>query len=161
MRSTFDLRKIRTMKTISILIAISLATICSAMEDTPENRSIEADRYLVANPPSERVAKMAVVIAKSVPEAHRESFISLMAKNLETSALNKEFKEILMKTYTAGELKALADLYSNPEGKSAMDKQGKYLEATRIPMDMAIRDAMRKTQEQTKPMLLPTNGSQK
>lgn len=145
---TFDTQIIHTMKTITVLLAISLVTICSAMEDTQENRSIEADRYLKANPPSEHIEKMAIVIAEGIPKAYREGFISTMPKNVDMKALTKEVKEILIKTFTAGELKALADLYSSPEGKSAMGKLGKYIEAASTPLAIAVRNAERKTHEQ-------------
>ena len=149
------------MKTIPILLAISLVSISFALEDTQENRSIEAGRYLKANPPSERFAEMSVVIAKGIPEAARENFLALMPKNLDTKALTNSINEILINTFTANELKALADFYSIAEGKSAMKKIGGYAEAVRTPMDIALRDAMSKTYAQSKPVPIPAKPAQK
>ena len=125
------------------------------MEDTQENRLIQADRYLKANPPSEDFAEMASVIAKSVPEYDRERFLTAMPKNLDLDALIKNFKELLIKTFTADELKIFADFYSLPEARTAMKKMGKYMEERRIPFDIAIRNAMHKTAEENRAVQPP------
>ena len=41
-------------------------------------------------------------------------------------ALSKAMKDSLVKHFTAEELKALADFYGSPVGKSAMSKMGDY-----------------------------------
>lgn len=125
------------------------------MEDTQENRSSQADRYLKANPPSEDFTEMAAVIAKTVPEYDRERFLAAMPKNLDLDTLTKNFKELLVKTFTADELKILADFYSLPEARTAMKKMSKYMEGRRIPFDIAIRNAMRKTAEENRPAQPP------
>lgn len=146
---------------IFFLLVVSLVSLCSAMEDTQENRSIQADRYLKANPPSEDFAEMASVIAKSVPEYDRERFLTAMPKNLDLDALTKNFKELLVKTFTADELKIFADFYSLPEARTAIKKMGKYMEERRIPFDIAIRNAMRKTAEENRAVQPPPTPDKK
>jgi len=137
---------------IFILLTISLVSVCSAMEDTQENRSIQADRYLKANPPSEDFAEMAAVIAKDVPDYDKERFLTAMPKNLDLVTLTKNFKELLVTTFTAMELKILADFYSLPEARPAMKKMARYMESRRIPFDTAIRDAIQKTARENRPV---------
>jgi len=140
---------------IFFLFVFSLVSLCSAMEDTQENRSIQAGRYLKANPPSKDFAEMAAVIAKTIPEYDRERFLTAMPKNLDLNTLTKNFKELLVKTFTADELKILADFHSLPEGRTAMKKMSLYMEGRRIPFDIEIRNAMRKTAEENRPVQPP------
>ena len=146
------------MKIAIISLAIGLVSICSAMENTEENRSIQADRYLKVRPPSEDFAKMAKVIAKDVPESVREKYLASMLKNLDSEALTKGYKDLLIKTFTAGELKILADLFSLPEADSAVEKLRTYIQYTQLPMTVEIRKAMEKYRQDpaVKPSPAPT-----
>ena len=139
-------------------MAIGLVSICSAMENTEENRSIQADRYLKVRPPSEDFAKMAKVIAKDVPESVREKYLASMLKNLDSEALTKGYKDLLIKTFTAGELKIFADLFSLPEADSAVEKLSTYIQYTQLPMTVEIRKAMEKYRQDpaVKPSPTPT-----
>ncbi len=131
------------------------------MEDTQENRSLQADRYLKAKPPTEDFADLTAVIAKDVPDSDRERFLSSMPKNLDSKALIKSYKDLLLKTFTADELKILADFYSHPEAKSTMKKLETYLESTRLPMTLEVRKAMDKTAREHPPIPPPPAPTQK
>lgn len=136
------------MKAISVLIMVSLVTFCIALEDTKENRSSQADRYLKVNPPSEQFGKIATAMIRDIPESQQETWTKLMSENLDKETLINEMKELLTTTFSAGELKALADLYSTPEGKSAIRKLYTYETTTAGPMNRAMRSAMEKTRAQ-------------
>ena len=82
-------------------------------------------------------------------------------KNLDLDALTKNFKELLVKTFTADELKIFADFYSLPEARTAIKKMGKYMEERRIPFDIAIRNAMRKTAEENRAVQPPPTPDKK
>ncbi len=111
-----------------IFVAIfSISSLAVAIEDTPENRSVEADRYLKATPPQELFSDMAEQMSKNMPEGQRETFKALLTKHLDIEAFTKAMKDAMVKHFTAEELKALADFYGSEVGKSAMKKFGAYM----------------------------------
>ncbi|MBK1882664.1 DUF2059 domain-containing protein [Luteolibacter pohnpeiensis] len=117
---------------LSSTIAASFAALCIVstafgIEDTPENRIREAERYLKAIPPEEMFLDMTEEMAKNMPESERELFKAVMTKHLDVPALTKTMKNSMVKHFTAEELKALADFYGSEVGKSAMKKFGVYL----------------------------------
>lgn len=129
-----------------LVLALIVATPCFALEDTPENRATEADRFLAAAPPAEFLSETTSAIAKKMPEAQREQFVTLMAKNLDVPALTAAMKASLIKTFTADELKALADFYGSPIGKSSMKKFRLYMADVAPPMQTELKKAFEKTQ---------------
>ena len=66
-------------------------------------------------------------MAKNMPPDQREDFKALLVKHLDIEVLTKGMKDAMVKTFTADELKALADFYGSPVGKSAMKKFGAYM----------------------------------
>ena len=95
--------------------------------DTPANRQTQADRYLAAAPPKELFENMTKRIMASVPEgAQRDQMLKMFNTGIDMNALSKAMKDSLVKHFTAEELKALADFYGSPVGKSAMSKMGDY-----------------------------------
>jgi hypothetical protein len=50
-----------------------------------------------------------------------------MATQLDIAALTKAMMDAVVKNFTTDELKALADFYGSPVGKSAMQKFGTYM----------------------------------
>lgn len=119
-----------------------------ALEDTPANRSAQADYYLRLVPPASLMNEMAAKMAATLPEDQRASFIAMMTKNLDINAVTALMRESMIKSFTADELKAVNDFYGSPVGKSAMAKMGDYM-ATMTPQLIAeIRKAATITQQQ-------------
>jgi hypothetical protein len=98
-----------------------------ALEDTPENREREVIRYLKAIPPEELMADMTNKLATTLPEERREGFIKMMTKHLDMARVTSAIRDGMVKSFTADELKALADFYTQPVAKSAMAKMGTYM----------------------------------
>jgi len=98
-----------------------------ALEDTPANRAEQVDSYLRAVPPQSMMKDMATKVAATLPESQRETYITLLTKNLDMQAFTDLIRDAMVKTFTADELKALADFYGSPVGKSAMAKMGDYM----------------------------------
>lgn len=90
--------------------------------DTPETRHHEADRYLQAVPPKALFEDMADKMATNLPAEQRQQFKQMMTKDLDIAALSKAMTDAMVKHFTTEELKALADFYGSPVGKSAMQK---------------------------------------
>ncbi len=63
----------------------------------------------------------------NMPPESRTQFKELMTKYLDMAAIIKAIKDAMVKHFTADELKALADFYGSPVGKSAMKKFGVYM----------------------------------
>ncbi|MBA3849364.1 MAG: hypothetical protein C0502_05140 [Opitutus sp.] len=115
------------MRKIIYLVFLLNAGVLFGVEDTPENRSREADRYLAATPPKEMFADMAEQVAKTVPPERRQALKDAFTKYLDLEALTKAMRDAMVKNFTADELSALADFYGSPVGKSAMKKFGTYM----------------------------------
>lgn len=98
-----------------------------AIEDTPENRLREANRYLQATPPREMFADVAEQVAKNAPPEERTAIRDAFTKHLDVDALTRAMSDAMVKHFTADELAALADFYGSPVGKSAMKKFGVYM----------------------------------
>jgi len=115
------------MNKILIIAALLFASNAFAVEDIQANRLREAERYLAATPPKELFADMAEQGAKTMPPEQREVFKNMLTKYLDIDLLTKAMKDSMVKIFTADELKALADFYGSPIGKSAMKKFGVYM----------------------------------
>jgi hypothetical protein len=97
-----------------------------AIDDTPENRAKEADRYFVAAAPKEMLDEMTTQMAVAVPDSEKEQFKKLLTKHFNYESFVKSMKDAMVRHFTATELSALADFYSSEVGKSAMKKMGGY-----------------------------------
>lgn len=126
----------------AFLLAIAISNLAAAGADTPETRRKEAERYLQATPPKELFADMADKMAANFPPDQRARFKTMMTSDLDIPALTKAMTDSMVKHFTTEELKALADFYGSPIGKSAMKKFGDYM-ADVMP---AIQSEMMKAQ---------------
>ena len=113
---------------ITFIALIALLTFPAlALDDTTANREHEADRYLSATPPKEMMTDMVEQMTKNSAPDQRDGLKTLLLKHLDFVAITKDIKDSLVKEFTADELKALADFYGSPAGKSAMKKFGAYM----------------------------------
>lgn len=101
--------------------------VATALEDTPENRAREADRYLAATPPRGLIRDISEQMARNLPPENREPFVLLMTKHLDLTELARAMKESMVRHFTANELEALASFYGSEVGQSAMKKYGAYM----------------------------------
>jgi hypothetical protein len=114
------------------LFVLILLTLCAwspifSATDTPETRRREAERYLQVSPPKALFEDMADKMAASLPADQREQFKKVMTTEVDIAALSKAMTDAMVKNFTTEELKALADFYGSPVGKSAMKKFGAYM----------------------------------
>lgn len=141
------------MRTSSFLIAtLCCATaVCNltaqAPPDNPENRRKEAERYLRSTPPKDLFADVADKMAVNVPPDQRQKFKESLTSSLDVDALTKAMTDAMVKHFTTEELKALADFYGSPVGRSAMKKFGAYM-ADVMP---ALQAEIMKAQAKAKP----------
>src|SRR5713101_9801127 len=111
---------------VAVTLLTSSAFIFSA-PDTPETRRREAERYLQVSPPKALFEDMADKMAANLPPDQREQFKKVMTTQVDIAALSKAMTDAMVKNFTTEELKALADFYGSPVGKSAMQKFGAYM----------------------------------
>jgi len=114
-----------------VLVLLAL-TVCAwspvfSAADTPETRRKEAERYLQVSPPKALFEDMADKMAANLPADQRDQFKKLMTTQVDIAALSKAMTDAMVKNFTTEELKALADFYGSPVGKSAMQKFGAYM----------------------------------
>lgn len=113
--------------TLAGIFLLFLFSPALALEDTPENRYAQAERYLEAVPPAEMMADMADKVAKTLPIEMRADFKEVMTDTAARGEIADATRKALVKVFSADELKALADFYATPVAKSAMRKMGNYM----------------------------------
>ena len=116
----------QTIALTALTLIISCSFVLSAT-DTPETRRREAERYLQASPPKAMFEDVADKMAANLPADQRDQFKRVMTTQLDIPALSKAMMDAMVKNFTTEELKALADFYGSPIGKSAMQKFGAYM----------------------------------
>ena len=136
-----------------LLKSALLATICLqsaaliAAIDTQEARRSEAQRYLEAAPPKAMFEDMAEKMAVNLPPSEREKFKQTLTSQLNIAAVTKAMSDALVKHFTTDELKALADFYGSPVGKSAMQKFAGYMAELMPTIEREIRKAQEKANQ--------------
>src|SRR5260370_27453183 len=115
--------------------------------DTPETRRKEADRYLQVSPPKVLFEDMADKMAATLPADQREQFKKVMTTQVDIAALSKAMIDAMVKNFTTEELKALADFYGSPVGKSAMQKFGAYMADIMPTIEAEIMKAQTKANQ--------------
>jgi hypothetical protein len=113
---------------LSVVLFLTTISLAVAMEDTPENREQQVDRYLQAVPPQPVFEDLMNKMFKNLPADQRNTLMG-DTKNFDFDALNNLTRSAMLKTFTADELAALADFYGSPVGRSAMSKMGDYMAA--------------------------------
>lgn len=136
------------MKPLALIFYIYSVTVffpssAFALEDSLANRAEQADRYLSVNSPQAIFKDIADRTREFIPEAEQQPFIDMLTKHLNMEILSEAMKRAMMEHFTADELSALADFYSHPSAKSAMNKMGGYM-ADVIPI---VQDEMIKAQQ--------------
>lgn len=112
---------------LAVVTLFASSTLVISATDTPETRRREAERYLQVSPPKALFEDMADKMAANLPQDQREQFKRVMTTQLDLTALTKAMTDAMVKNFTTDELKALADFYGSPVGKSAMQKFGTYM----------------------------------
>jgi len=112
---------------VTVLTLIISCSFAFSATDTPETRRREAERYLQASPPKAMFEDVADKMAANIPADQRAQFKRAMTTDVDIGALTKTMTDAMVKNFTTEELKALADFYGSPVGKSAMQKFGAYM----------------------------------
>ena len=112
--------------TALLALACQPSSTPTALDDTPENRLAQIDRYFVAQPPEQMMKDMAETMSEGMPDDQRARFVELMTK-LDMAKLKTAMRDAMVKHFTADEVRALADFYGSEVGKSAMGKYGAYM----------------------------------
>jgi hypothetical protein len=130
------------------LMAFAVVALVSAyayaQEDSKADREKEADRYVAAMTVKETCLDTAEQMSKGMPMDRRQAFKDLFKKYIDIPAMEKAMKEAAIKNFTAGELKALADFFGSPVGKSAMKKMPKYAADMTPTIESEVRKAQAK-----------------
>jgi hypothetical protein len=109
------------------LTSCFLATILTSLHaegvaDTPENRQQQAQRYLQATSPKGIPDDIVEQLAMNEAPADRGQFKAAVLAKFDKAAVTKIMMASLTERLSAEELKALADFYGSPIGKSALSK---------------------------------------
>ena len=118
---------VRLLIFLVLAAGLCLTNAALAIEDTPENRQAQVERYLAAVPASELVLDLTEKISRNYPPWQRAVIREFMTDYVNIDAITQAMERSLLKHFTAEELKAIADLYSSTAGQSAMRKYGAYM----------------------------------
>lgn len=118
-----------------------------SLADTEANRAAQAARYLEAVPVRELFRDVAENMAKTMPAAEARTLEEVFTEHIDFEVFEDRLASLLVKHFSADELRALADFYGSPVGKSAMAKFGAYM-----------ADAMPLIQEQVTKALAKSKG---
>ncbi len=94
---------------------------------------------------------MSAKMAETLPENRHDQFKALLTKHLDMGRVTAAIKVAMVKTFSADELKALADFYGSDVGKSPMAKMGAYM-AEVMPSTMnEVQSALEKAEGEARP----------
>jgi hypothetical protein len=82
--------------------------------------------------------------AVNLPPDQRDQFKKFMTSQLDIGALTKAMIDAMVKHFTTDELKAIADFYGSPVGKSAVRKCGALMADMMPTMEAEIMKAQPK-----------------
>ena len=156
-------RALATVAGLGLLFAVLACQPSSSpasLEDTPENRSAQIDRYFQAQPPEQMLRDMVDKMSARMPDEQRAQFVELMTKQLDVAKVNTAMRESMAKHFTADELRALADFYGSELGKSAMGKFGSYMADVMPTIQAEIMAAVGRAQSEFKQQQQPQEPQQ-
>lgn len=138
----------RKLMVVAAMVFILMPALVWALDDTPENRVKQAERYLEATPPKDLLGNIAENMAKNLPSDQQQQFIDIFTRHIDMAALEKAMKEVMVRHFTADELNALADFYGSPVGKSAMQKVGPYMAELTPKIQAEVMKARERAQDE-------------
>lgn len=119
------LRKAFAALTLSLAALNAAPQVAAAAMDPARGRA--ADRLIEVQPPRQLMQDMAVKMAAQMDPAMRDSFMAMMRDEQLLATITQITRESLARNFTAEELNALADFYSQPIARSAMSKMDTYM----------------------------------
>ncbi len=122
-----------------------------ALEDTSLNRRDQANRYIEAMPVSAVLQTSLVRVSTLMPPEHREPFFAYAQRSIDTARIREQVFKALTTTFTADELKAMADFFGSPVGQSAAGKMGLYTQRVMIPVLKQVQAAAARYARQKTP----------
>ena len=112
--------------------------------NTEANRMAQARRYLEAVPVRGMLEDMAENMAANMPEHASEIRKGVAA--VDVGEMTEVMLNAMVKHFTAEELRALADFYGSPAGKSAMGKFGAYMAEIMPYLQLQMQNILRAMQ---------------
>ncbi len=140
---------------VTLALALGVLVVAGHAEDPAAaagDGRVHAERCVKAAP-TEVVARIAcnriANIRTDVPESRRAEFAKAMQAELDLDVMRAKRVEIMAKTFTADELKALADFYESSSGHSAWQKLDSYV----IDMQAAMKTKMQEAESRARSAL--------
>jgi hypothetical protein len=127
-------------RAIAFLAAFAPAIVLAS--DQLGARHAAASRYFSVVPVSEVLEQTYAEIARQLPPEQRPGFIARMRSVVRVDRLERISRDVMIRTFTAGEMNALADFYGSAHGASALRKFGPYMETAMPLLRQEVRRAM-------------------
>jgi hypothetical protein len=133
----------------SLVAACGQPSAPASLEDTPENRSAQIERYFASTPPEALVKDMLSKMTARMPDDKRTVFVERITAHLDMPKMRTIMHDAMSKNFTADELRALADFYGSALGKSVMAKFGTYMQEAMPQIQQEFIAAAGKAQAET------------
>jgi len=111
---------------VGVILAALWAHPALALDDTTVNRRLEAERYERAVPTVGVLETSVIRVARMLPIEHRQPFIDYALLHIDRERIRATVLSALTETFTANELRAMADFFGSPVGQSVAAKMGTY-----------------------------------
>jgi len=108
-------------------MALAVAAVPAAAQDSQADRVAAAKELLKVQRMDTMMNEMAAAIAETLPPAEREPFRQMLMEDLDIATLESAATNAMVKTFTTGEIRAMARFYGSPEGQSIQRKMGTYM----------------------------------
>jgi hypothetical protein len=126
--------------------ALRLSQVTPVSEEVPDtmaNRRIEAKRYLEVCEPAEMMKDAARNMAANMSRGEGDALQQMFSEHLDMQKVERMMLDCMCNHFTAAELRALAEFYGSPVGKSAIAKFGPYMAEAMPQINRLLQDAMR------------------
>ena len=131
-------------KWLLLLLIVATPAMAGSIADTTENRVAAAVRYMAAVQVETIYENAIKEMAEKLPEEKRPAFEREARGAFGAETAKRITLSVLIRNFTAGELNALADFFSLPEGRSAVAKLraagAEISQACRAEMDKPAMD---------------------
>jgi hypothetical protein len=112
---------------LSLVVALSSASIAAAQTDTPEARVQAVDRYFREVSMRDMMTEMVTEVSKQLPPEQRAPFETALLRNLRLDVVEAAARKSLARHLTVEELDTFTEFLRRPAGKSAMGKMKFYM----------------------------------
>jgi hypothetical protein len=131
-----------------ITLLLSIALVTNAQETCPKDKTDATNEYMMVNSIDDLMDQMLGEVLRRIPKENHDIYTKMWKASFDKIEMKRVMLSTMCKNFSIGEIKALTQFYSSPEGKSVMTKMPQYT-ADLMPYYIAVTQrAMQKAIEE-------------